>query len=305
MNLSSKLVSLGAALVVALSPLAAAAAPGDAAAAEALFREGRRLLDAGDAAAACPKLEESQRLDPGAGTQFFLASCYEAVGRTASAWATFREVESASRSAGRKDRADLAATRASALEPKLCRLRIDVASATPGLEVRRADAVVGSGQWGVALPVDPGTIVVRASAPGHVTVTLQAVVRDPGSTVVVSVPPLATSSTPGDAASPASRSPLPTAGWIAIGVGGAALVASGIVGLVAKSKYDDAGCAANGACKDTASVELTRDAGSLADVGTVLLVSGAVVAVAGVVMVLVAPKSHPATVGSMLGEVRF
>ena len=36
--------------------------------ADALFKEGRALLDAKKFDEACPKLAESQRLDPGAGT---------------------------------------------------------------------------------------------------------------------------------------------------------------------------------------------------------------------------------------------
>src|SRR6476620_2846381 len=66
---------------------------GDArAAAQALFDSARTLMAQGNFNDACPKLEESQRLDPGVGTQFNLAVCYEAIGRNASAWSLFLEV---------------------------------------------------------------------------------------------------------------------------------------------------------------------------------------------------------------------
>lgn len=49
----------------------------------------RGLVQKGDWAAACPKFEESERLDPGIGTLYHLADCYEHVGRLATAWGLF------------------------------------------------------------------------------------------------------------------------------------------------------------------------------------------------------------------------
>ena len=49
----------------------------DVARADLAFREGRALLTEGNYDAACPKLEESQRLDPALGTLVNLAVCYE------------------------------------------------------------------------------------------------------------------------------------------------------------------------------------------------------------------------------------
>src|SRR5688572_1623106 len=65
----------------------------DKAAAEVLFEQGRALLLEGKVDQACPKLSESLRLDRGIGTMLFLAECWQRMGKTASAWAQFREAE--------------------------------------------------------------------------------------------------------------------------------------------------------------------------------------------------------------------
>src|SRR5258706_13365787 len=63
-------LALALALTLALHSPSAHAQAKDPAAAEALFREGRALSDAGDIAGACPKFRESDRLDPAVGPTF-------------------------------------------------------------------------------------------------------------------------------------------------------------------------------------------------------------------------------------------
>ena len=72
---------------------------------------------------ACPKLEESQRLQPAGGTQMFLALCHEGEGKTATAWTDFNAALSAARRDHRADREKVAREHLSALEPKLTALR--------------------------------------------------------------------------------------------------------------------------------------------------------------------------------------
>ena len=205
-------------------------AAGDKAAAEELFREGRRLAKEGNFVEACPKFEGSQSLDPATGTLLNLADCYEKVGRTASAWAAFLEVAELSRKEGNSKRTELAEQRARALEPRLSRLTINVpaASRLPGLLVLRDASTLPEATFGLALPVDPGKHEIVAIASGHERwITVVEVAAD-GARVTVDVPPLTrtpeppvapppapapippTSTTPGPTPAPTTTAPAPT-----------------------------------------------------------------------------------------------
>src|SRR5687767_13492271 len=107
------------ALVTFASGAFAAASPSDVALAEALFQEGQKLFKERRYAEACPKFEESQRLDPGGGTLFQLATCHEFTGRTASAWAEFSEVALLAKQRNRPDIERAARERVSSLQPRL------------------------------------------------------------------------------------------------------------------------------------------------------------------------------------------
>src|SRR4030095_15910449 len=95
------------------------ASASDKASAEALFDEALRAMKEGKYAEACPKLENSQRIDPGVGTLLYLGECYEKIGRTASAWATFREAASQAEAGGQTKRAKAARERIAKLDSKL------------------------------------------------------------------------------------------------------------------------------------------------------------------------------------------
>jgi hypothetical protein len=70
----------------------AAAQTESASTAETLFREGREAVKRGDYAVACPKFEESQRLDPANGTLLNLALCEEGWGHVDDARRHLKEV---------------------------------------------------------------------------------------------------------------------------------------------------------------------------------------------------------------------
>ena len=139
------------------------------AAAEALFNEGRKLAASGKYAEACPKFEASEELDPGLGTLLNLAACYEKLGKTASAWAEYKEAIPLARAAGSKVRLDLATERAAALESRLSMLTIRAMGGgeeATGLEIRRDGVPVQPAELGTPIPLDPGPHTVEAVAPG-------------------------------------------------------------------------------------------------------------------------------------------
>src|SRR5689334_21242307 len=108
----------------------AEATPEQKASAEALFDAAIQAMKDGHYTDACPKLENSQRIDPGVGTLLYLGECYERIGRTASAWATFREAASQAEASGQARRAKAAHDRIAKLEPDLSYLTIEVAEGT-------------------------------------------------------------------------------------------------------------------------------------------------------------------------------
>ena len=162
-------LSAAATVFLAYGSIAGAEPPkkGDPAAAQALFYEARALMKDGKYALACPKLEESLRLDYGIGTEFNLADCNEKTGKLSTAWSGFLSVASAAKAQNQTQREKVARDRAKALEPRLPKLAIDVPSpAAPGLEVKRDGVVIGSASWGTPTPVDPGNHRIVVSAPG-------------------------------------------------------------------------------------------------------------------------------------------
>ena len=82
MSCLSKLAKTALFVALALGPLTAHAQTAEnKAAAEALFDEGRALMDKGDIGGACREFEESDRLDPAPGTLLNLAGCYDGLGQ--------------------------------------------------------------------------------------------------------------------------------------------------------------------------------------------------------------------------------
>lgn len=138
--------------------------------AEALFREGRRLIKQGKLQAGCEKMEESEKLESSVGTLLNLGDCREKLGKPASAWAAFRKAESLAKLNGNdKKRQREAKRRADKLEADLANLTVQVgpSSKNEGLVIKRDGEQLDPELWGTAIVVDPGSHVVTAEAPGR------------------------------------------------------------------------------------------------------------------------------------------
>ncbi len=225
----------------------------DSAAAQSLFDEGRRLMKSGDYASACPKLEASQKLDPGAGTQFHLADCYEHIGRTASAWALFLEVAGQARQRERQEQERIARNRAAALEVKLSKLTIVVpeASRVDGLVIKRDGTEVEAALFGTAINIDPGKHAITAEAPRRKAFRGEVTVAPDGAHETFELPALepvgtVAPGTLGAAPPDASRERhhpgkgLRTISYVALGVGAVGLGAGTFFALRSAGKRRDA-----------------------------------------------------------------
>lgn len=294
------------------------------AAAEAQFDEGLALMKTGNLPAACAKLESSQRVEPAIGTLLYLGECYARVGRSASAWATFREAASLASAANQLDRARQARLRATDLEPKLAYVKIVVPEAVlhlAGLSVLRDGDALDLSLLGTKLPVDPGSIRVEVRAPGYAPYVSTAEIA-PASHTDVDVPALVAAAsepnkTPAERGSPellpihngalstsprgdtVQGNPGTNQRTLGIVVGSVGLVGIGFgtyFGLSAMSKNSDAESASCTAqvCQRAADLEKANAARRAASVSNVAFATGGVAVATGLLIYWLAPRTAKA-----------
>jgi hypothetical protein len=151
--------------MVTLPSAAWAQRPSDKGIAEALFRDAKQRLEAGDVDGACPKFQDSQKIDPALGTLLYLAICHERQDRTATAWSEFSSASSWANRSDQAERGDLARKHMAALEARLWRLTVHAVATVPGLELRIDNGVMSLASLDTPLPLDPGEHTIEATAP--------------------------------------------------------------------------------------------------------------------------------------------
>jgi serine/threonine-protein kinase len=310
--------------------VAAQISASDKATAEALFDSGLALMRDNKFEEACQKLEQSQAIERGIGTMLYLGECYEKLGRTASAWALFREASSAARAQGESERAQAGASRADQLESKLSHVVVQVPpeNAVAGFELLRDGVALPSGLWGMPVPVDPGEHKFEARAPARAPWSGTAIVGPDAASVTVNVPVLAAApelpspapepiATPAEAAAAAAAASAAAhdhgnSGWttqrtaavVVGGVGVAALVIGSYFGIRAIVKNNDAkdNCP-NEKC-NPAGANADKSAHSAARFANVFVIGGALLTGAGVALYLISPREQEHVAVSVSADAR-
>ena len=298
--------------VCTLVPSIARADASSAAAAEALYDEGKKLETKGDFTSACPKFAASQQLDPAAGTLLHLANCYEKTKKNASAWATYLDAASAAHAQNRADWEKAARGKAAALEPKLARVSLVLADPAAGESIKRDDVEVAAASYSVPIPVDQGKHTFTAEAPKKKPFTITVDVTGDGTVVEVKIPKLedapdaavvppptttTTAPTQPQATQPATKDD-PGAGRRTMGyvvgiVGVVGLGVGGVTGLIAMSNNSDSKklCPNAGPCANKTGVDDNDNAKTMGLVSTVGFIAGGALLATGIVLVLTAPSS--------------
>jgi PEGA domain len=213
------------------------------AAADVLFQAARTAMAAQDYDEACLKFDESNRADRAVGTVLNLGNCEELRGRYASSWERYIDAMSMMTPADR--RFAFAKAKAEELEAKVPRLVIELDSTAPSgtlVEVN-GNLLTKPGQ---SLRLNPGNYAVAVRAPGYEEVSYS-VELDVGTTESLTVnvgPPLAPEKTHS-----AGRTEVPvvihvkdessqrTLCWVTGAVGGAGILAGGVLGALTLSRY--------------------------------------------------------------------
>lgn len=320
---------LSCALIPARARAEASAA--QKAAAESLFDDAVKAMKSARYADACPKLEESERIDPGIGTLLYLGECYEKTGRTASAWATFREAASSAQAKGEIERARIATNRADRLQPGLSKLTVTVAPETlqlGGLRVTRDNVAIEGSLFGIAIPVDPGKYRVAASADGYEPYQAEIELSANADQKTLQIPALKPLPKPAPGSSPPSSSaalgaansgvnqpinpdtnaahesgpndsgigPARSAAFVSGALGIVGLGVGSYFGVRAISKNSDAEsyCPRGDQCDDQRGVDLTNQAKHAAVASNIAIGVGAAFVVAGVVLYLTSEPARSA-----------
>lgn len=283
-----------------LLPLRAAAAPPtetDKAIARTLFEQGRSLAKQGNWAEACPKLAESQRLDPGIGTLYNLADCHEHTKNLAAAWAEFGEVADIAKQNGQTEREKIARERVAALDKRVPRVTLKKREALPpGSDIVLDEKSVGIAVIDIPVPLDPGSHKVAIVEAGGRRTEKTFTLPEGAAASEIDLPSLAAKQTVDPKVWQVQEDHATWQKPLALGVGAAGVVALGVslyLGIHAKSQWNDVSSKCPNNHCNSAGYAGWEDARSTAMAGNVTFVIGLGLLAGAAILYALAPSDGP------------
>ena len=282
-----------------------------------LFDEARELMERGEYAPACPKLEQSQELDPQLGTQLHLGHCYEKLGQLPAAYRTFlaaAELAALRNQQGADEpREQVARERASSLEARLSLLELRPPDSPPELAITLDDTPVERERWHKLFPIEPGEHSLRAtardrtpweqrfsiSAPAKRRITIPVLQPITPHETLATAPAAALAAPVHARRSPASLQRV--VGYVSLGAGAVGLGLGTLFGLLQTSRVTELSgdCDLDrGVCMIERGDTLARErieslhdqASSFGTAANIAWIAGGVAAATGVVLILTTPR---------------
>jgi serine/threonine-protein kinase len=272
--------------------------------ADELFKQAKKLMAEKRFSEACPKFEDSYKLDPGIGGELNIGKCYEEWGKLGRAYRAYVDAEKQAKAASDNREAKIHEL-VVAIEPQVPRLTIHVPADadTDGLKVAIDGVDVGTEELAKPQLVDPGPKNVEYSTTAQPKRSkLVPVERGGTSDITLELPkrkttPVVDHDKDKDHPVVAAESPGHTQRIAGIAVGGAGVVLIGVASVItlsARSKYNDAlamHCMNMTNMCDGQGLTDTHDARHTANIATVVGAVGVAAVVGGVVMYVIAPKA--------------
>lgn len=313
---------LGALCLAGIVSFATPARPdaGDEQTAVALFERGRKLARDGRCADAVPVLLDSVRHAEGVGALLNLGSCYETIGKMASAHRAFVRAEEVAASREDSERQREAARRAKAIEKEVSMLVIHVPAKldSPELEIRLDGEVVPRDRWERLMPVDAGAHAIEIDAPPAPKQASSVTVRGAGDRVEWTVPTSRAAPAAALLSDPSAgsnhhedSSGQRTLGIVAGAVGVGSILTGTIFGLMSFDAHSSVldRCASYPTCPSSRRGvidDLNERATVTGTLSTIAFVAGATLLVGGAVLFFTAPSSHsrvdPTRTGASFGS---
>lgn len=244
-----------------------------------LFNEALQLMQSDHCQDAVPMFVESQRLDPAAATLANLATCYVRLGKTGSAYETYRAAARAAILENKPELRKKTDKAAADLNPLLTRLRVVPVGSGELPEIRINGQLVEDVRNPV--PLDPGETLIEATAPGHAPWRRTVNAQGSGTLLVVEVPDLLAPHTDPAQVKPSATPVARTAtsdtsksvDWrpyaiVATGIGVVGVAVGTGFAVGAKSKQNDSNAYCDGTGCTAQGIDLREQAQNRAEIAT-------------------------------------